>query len=418
MRPGAGPPAAWTSTSRRPNCSAASSTSAVASAGSAMSPSSDADPRLAVLCLERAGLVRSRSGRSARPCRPPRARRSAMRKADAARAAGDHGQFSVEVVHRRWASPLCGQVGCRLSLRQSCRCRCAESNVERGTRVGCSSPRAAITHSIGAERVKGSPRRMRLRGDAMDRAADWQPRELQRSPGPETPDPFACGTAMPKLHARVADQLGLAIVRGDFKLPARRCRQSAALRDARRLADRDARGGAGAGGQGADRFAPEARHADPQPAALEPPRSRPAALDASRSRIPRPILRKMFQLAPRHRAGSGGLWPRVAATEEDRAALSRDFRAMVDAGSDNARNGSRPTSPSTSSIYLATHNEFFWPIGQLFSFGLRQMFSILAQGTHRPRAIVEHGDLLRAILERKPAMARAAAPDAARQRRA
>ncbi len=29
------------------------------------------------------------------------------------------------------------------------------------------------------------------------------------------------------------------------------------------------------------------------------------------------------------------------------------------------------------SIYLATHNEFFWPIGQLFSFGLRRMFMSL-----------------------------------------
>jgi DNA-binding FadR family transcriptional regulator len=60
-------------------------------------------------------------------------------------------------------------------------------------------------------------------------------------------------------------------------------------------------------------------------------------------------------------------------------------------------------------IYLATHNEFFWPIGQLFSFGLRQMFEIAAQGQHRPRAIVEHGDLMRAIVERKPDLARAAA---------
>jgi DNA-binding FadR family transcriptional regulator len=37
------------------------------------------------------------------------------------------------------------------------------------------------------------------------------------------------------------------------------------------------------------------------------------------------------------------------------------------------------------------------------------MFRIAAQGSHRPRAIVEHGDLLRAILDRKPDLARAAA---------
>jgi len=51
------------------------------------------------------------------------------------------------------------------------------------------------------------------------------------------------------------------------------------------------------------------------------------------------------------------------------------------------------------SIYLATHNEFFWPIGQLFSLTLREMFRIAALGSHRPRAVVEHRDVLRAILE-------------------
>jgi DNA-binding FadR family transcriptional regulator len=58
------------------------------------------------------------------------------------------------------------------------------------------------------------------------------------------------------------------------------------------------------------------------------------------------------------------------------------------------------------SIYLATHNEFFWPIGQLFGIALRQMFDIAAQGAHRPRAIVEHGDLCRAIIARRPEDAR------------
>jgi DNA-binding FadR family transcriptional regulator len=60
-------------------------------------------------------------------------------------------------------------------------------------------------------------------------------------------------------------------------------------------------------------------------------------------------------------------------------------------------------------IYLATHNEFFWPIGQLFSVALKEMFRLAALGSHRPRAIVEHGDVLRAVLEREPEMARTAA---------
>jgi DNA-binding FadR family transcriptional regulator len=99
----------------------------------------------------------------------------------------------------------------------------------------------------------------------------------------------------------------------------------------------------------------------------------------------------------------------AAATEADQVRMSADLQAMIDAGADNEK-WVEADLAFHKSIYLATHNEFFWPIGQLFSFGLRQMFAILAQGiSHRPRAIAEHGDLLRAILERKPAMARAAA---------
>ena len=81
---------------------------------------------------------------------------------------------------------------------------------------------------------------------------------------------------------------------------------------------------------------------------------------------------------------------------------------MGDAGSDNAL-WVEADLAFHKSIYLATHNQFFWPIGQLFSFALREMFRIAALGLHRPRAIAEHRDVLRAILERKPDLARAAA---------
>jgi DNA-binding FadR family transcriptional regulator len=37
------------------------------------------------------------------------------------------------------------------------------------------------------------------------------------------------------------------------------------------------------------------------------------------------------------------------------------------------------------------------------------MFAIAARGSHRPRAIVEHGDVLRAIVDRDPERARVAA---------
>jgi DNA-binding FadR family transcriptional regulator len=118
-------------------------------------------------------------------------------------------------------------------------------------------------------------------------------------------------------------------------------------------------------------------------------------------------LSKMFQLRratePQAAAIAAG-----AATQEDHRRLQADFRAMVDAGDDNVA-WVEADLAFHKSIYLATHNEFFWPIGQLFSIGLRQMFEIAAQGSHRERAIAEHGELCEAIVERQADRARAAA---------
>lgn len=49
-------------------------------------------------------------------------------------------------------------------------------------------------------------------------------------------------------------------------------------------------------------------------------------------------------------------------------------------------------------IYFATHNEFFWPIAQMFEITLRQSFAIASTGDHRPRALAEHGAVLDAII--------------------
>jgi DNA-binding FadR family transcriptional regulator len=118
-------------------------------------------------------------------------------------------------------------------------------------------------------------------------------------------------------------------------------------------------------------------------------------------------VRKMFQL--RHATEPAAT--AIAAengTSEDHQRIEAAFNAMVAAGSDNGLFVEADLA-FHKSIYLATHNEFFWPIGQLFSVALKEMFRIAALGSHRPRAIIEHGDVLRAILERKPDMARAAA---------
>jgi DNA-binding FadR family transcriptional regulator len=95
-------------------------------------------------------------------------------------------------------------------------------------------------------------------------------------------------------------------------------------------------------------------------------------------------------------------------TADDHDRLTADFRAMKAAVDDDVA-WVEADLKFHRSIYLATHNEFFWPIGQLFSIGLRQMFDIAARGSHRPRAIMEHGELCRAIVEGKPEPARHAA---------
>ena len=208
------------------------------------------------------------------------------------------------------------------------------------------------------------------------------------------------------LHARVADQLGLAIVRGDLApgeaLPPEM--QLCDMLGVSRTAMREAVRSLAAKGLLVSRpkigtvIRPPAdwNHLDPDLL-----RWRVEVTDTAA------YLKKMFQLRRATEPEASAL-AAIEANENDHARLSRDYQAMIDAGDDNAA-WVEADLAFHRSIYLATHNEFFWPIGQLFSFGLRQMFEIAAQGSHRPRAIVEHGDLLQAILARKPDLARAAA---------
>jgi DNA-binding FadR family transcriptional regulator len=118
-------------------------------------------------------------------------------------------------------------------------------------------------------------------------------------------------------------------------------------------------------------------------------------------------LRKMFQLRRATEPEAASI-AAAAATSDDHKEIEARFQSMVDAGDDNAA-WVEADLAFHRSIYLATHNEFFWPIGQLFSIGLRQMFEIAALGSHRPRAIEEHGNLCRAIVAQDPDLARAAA---------
>ncbi|MCO5066574.1 MAG: FadR family transcriptional regulator [Rhizobiaceae bacterium] len=212
--------------------------------------------------------------------------------------------------------------------------------------------------------------------------------------------------AILKLHVRVADQLGLAIVRGDFApgqaLPSevQLCEMLGVSRTAMREAVR------GLVAKGLVDSKPKRGTQVRDPAHwnhLDP--------DVLRWRVDvtdiETYLRKMFQLRRATEPEACAI-AAIEANSVDHERLSRDFQAMVDAGESNEA-WVEADLAFHRSIYLATHNEFFWPIGQLFSFGLRQMFAIAAQGSHRPRALVEHRDVLDAILARKPDLARAAA---------
>lgn len=209
-----------------------------------------------------------------------------------------------------------------------------------------------------------------------------------------------------KIHLRVGDQLGLAILRGEYPpgsvLPPelKLCEMLGVSRTAMREAIR----GLIAKGLVDSRPKLGTRVRDPEYWNHLDPDVLRWQLEVSDTET---YLKKMFQL----RFAAEPMASAIAAEnadEHDRERLKAAFDAMVDAGSDNAL-WVEADLAFHKCIYLATHNEFFWPLGQLFSFALREMFRIAALGSHRPRAIAEHGDLLRAIIERKPELARTAA---------
>jgi DNA-binding FadR family transcriptional regulator len=214
------------------------------------------------------------------------------------------------------------------------------------------------------------------------------------------------GSQSLKIHLRVADQLGLAILRGDFPpgdvLPPERklCEMLGVSRTAMREGIR----GLIAKGLIDSRPKTGTRVRDPE-------YWNHLDVDVLRWQIEvsdtEAYLKKMFQLRHATEPAASAIAAENA-DQHDRTRLESAFNAMVAAGSDNVL-WVEADLVFHKSIYLATHNEFFWPIGQLFSVALKEMFRIAALGSHRPRAIVEHGDLLRAILERKPDLARAAA---------
>jgi len=117
------------------------------------------------------------------------------------------------------------------------------------------------------------------------------------------------------------------------------------------------------------------------------------------------LLRKLFELrfAVEPAASSAAATARTAADAElikkafEEMAAAESMEAYVDADIRFHK-----------AIYQATHNQFFWPIAQMFELALHQSFRITAPGDHRSRAIAEHRALMEAIVAREPEDAHAA----------
>jgi len=210
------------------------------------------------------------------------------------------------------------------------------------------------------------------------------------------------GPLIRKVHLRLGDQLGLAIIRGDFKqgelLPSES--KLCDLLGVSRTAMREAIRGIAAKGlvESKSKIGTRVRPAENW-----------NHLDADVLRWQLEVsdtdtyLRKMFQLRNATEPAAAAIAAEFA-TPEDHARISDAFAQMLAAGT-----GIAPWVEADlkfhKAIYLATHNEFFWPIGQLFNIALKEMFMIAARGSHRPRAIVEHRELMNAIVGGQPQLA-------------
>jgi DNA-binding FadR family transcriptional regulator len=208
-----------------------------------------------------------------------------------------------------------------------------------------------------------------------------------------------------RIHTRLADQIGLTIVRGDIApgeaLPAelRLCEMLNVSRTAVREALRVLVG------KGLIQSRPKSgtkvratedwNHLDPDVLRWQ---LELADTDS--------YLRKLFELRFAVEPAASAL-AASAATADDAKRISAAFEKMAAANSNEAF--VEADIEFHKSIYLATHNQFFWPIAQMFEMALRESFRIAAAGSHRHRAIAEHRELMQAICDNDPPRAHAAA---------
>ncbi len=114
-------------------------------------------------------------------------------------------------------------------------------------------------------------------------------------------------------------------------------------------------------------------------------------------------LAKLFQLRDALDPTASAI-AAAAATGEDKARIKAAFEGMAAARDNEAFVVA--DIDFHKAIYIATRNEFFWPIAQMFEIALRQSFRIAATGDHRTRALAEHREVMDAILVGDPERAR------------
>jgi DNA-binding FadR family transcriptional regulator len=214
------------------------------------------------------------------------------------------------------------------------------------------------------------------------------------------------GSITRNLHQRLADQLGLAIVGGEFvpgeALPSevKLCERLGVSRTAMREAIR------GLVAKGLVESRPKVGTRIRRPEHWNHLDADVLRWQLSTSDT-ETYLRKAFQLRHATEPAAAAI-AAEAADAGDHKRIRAAFQAMVDARDDNDA-WVKADLRFHRAIYLATHNEFFWPIGQLFTLALQPMLRIAAVGSHRARAVEEHRDLHDAIVGGKPDLARAAA---------
>src|SRR3954462_4372984 len=204
---------------------------------------------------------------------------------------------------------------------------------------------------------------------------------------------FQTSTPIRNVHSQVADRVGLSIVRGDIgageTLPSEM--QICEMMDVSRTVVREAirtltgKGLVEARPKSGTRVRPPEQWNQLDPDVLRW-RLETTEMDS--------YLNKLFQLRCAVEPAAAAL-AATAAGEADIARIRAGYEGMAAAKVNEAFVVADIAFHQA--IYFATRNEFFWPIAQMFDIALRQSFTIAAQGSHRPRALVEHHALLKAI---------------------